>query len=76
VSTPLHLSWLQRLLVDAEDPGIPWWIDSHAAIKRILDHLGLSPPENERPPPEIRYVPIDDEGRELVGSVAEAHAAP
>jgi hypothetical protein len=47
----------------------------HRELLRGLD-LGLSPPENERPPPEIRYVPIDDEGRELVGSVAEAHAAP
>jgi len=35
------------------------------AIGEILDHLGLSPSEEARPPPEVRYVPIDDEGREL-----------
>ena len=33
--------------------------------------LGLSPPEEARPPPEIRYVPIDDEGRELPDKVAK-----
>ena len=28
--------------------------------------LGLSEPEQERPPPpEVRYVPVDDEGREI-----------
>jgi hypothetical protein len=35
-------------------------------IRRILDHLGLSPPET--PPPEVREivrVPVDDEGREI-----------
>ena len=37
--------------------------------------LGLSPPEQERPPPEIRYVPVDDEGRELEG-VAEQTLTP
>jgi hypothetical protein len=41
------------------------YIHGHAAIQKILDHLGLSPPEQERPPPEIRYVPVDDQGREL-----------
>jgi hypothetical protein len=36
------------------------------SIKRILDHLGLSEPEDERPPPpDVRYVPVDDEGREI-----------
>ncbi|MBN2370981.1 MAG: hypothetical protein JXO72_10885 [Vicinamibacteria bacterium] len=34
--------------------------------QRILEHLGLSEPEDERPPPpDIRYVPVDDEGREI-----------
>ena len=39
------------------------------AIHRILDHLGLSPPEEKPPPPlrETRRVPVDEEGRELVG---------
>jgi hypothetical protein len=38
------------------------------AVRRILDHLGLSSPEKPRPPPtrEITIVPVDDEGRELV----------
>ncbi len=35
------------------------------AIRQILDHLGLSPTEGERPPPEVRYIAVDDEGREL-----------
>ena len=52
------------------------YINDHFAIKRILDHLGLSPPERERPPPEVRYVPVDDEGRGLVGMVAEGPPAP
>jgi hypothetical protein len=37
------------------------------SIHRILDHLGLSPPE-EKPPPEVAEVvrvPVDDEGREI-----------
>jgi hypothetical protein len=36
------------------------------AVRRILDHLGLSPPE-QKPPPlhEVRRVPVDEEGREL-----------
>jgi hypothetical protein len=33
----------------------------------ILDHLGLSPPEQEKPPPaqEVVRMPVDDEGREI-----------
>jgi len=46
------------------------YITDQLAIDKILDHLGLSPPEEARPPPEARYVPIDDEGRELAGTVA------
>jgi len=37
------------------------------SIRRILDHLGLSPPE-EKPPREVREVvrvPVDHEGREI-----------
>jgi hypothetical protein len=52
------------------------YLHSHVAIQKILHPLGLSPSEQERPPPEIRYVPIDDEGREAVGTVAEVPAAP
>jgi hypothetical protein len=36
------------------------------AIRQILDHLDLSPPE--KPPPQIRdvlRVPVDDEWREI-----------
>jgi hypothetical protein len=51
------------------------YIHSQVAIKKILNHLDLSPPEQERPPPEIRYVPVDDEGRELQG-VAEQALTP
>ena len=43
------------------------FITDQLAVKRILDHLGFSPPERPRPPPrEITTVPVDDEGRELV----------
>jgi hypothetical protein len=37
------------------------------SIRRFLQHTGLSPPEDEPSPsvPERRYVPVDDEGREL-----------
>jgi len=42
------------------------YITDSLAIRQILDHLGLSPPE--KPPPETRdlvRVPVDDEGREI-----------
>ncbi len=51
------------------------YITDHFTIKTILEHLGLSPPEVERPPPDVRYVPVDHEGRELEG-VGEELAAP
>jgi hypothetical protein len=51
------------------------YINDHFTIKKILDHLGLSPPERQRPPPELRYVPLDEEGREL-GAVAETFDSP
>jgi hypothetical protein len=51
------------------------YINDHFTIKTILDHLGLGPPEIERPPPEMRYVPVDNEGRDLEG-VAEELAPP
>jgi hypothetical protein len=36
------------------------------SVRKIFDHLGLSEPEDERPPPPyVRYVPVDDEGREI-----------
>ena len=46
------------------------YVTDQLAIDKILDHLGLSPPEQPRPPPEVRYVPVDDEGRELPETVA------
>ena len=52
------------------------YIHDHFTIKKILDHLGLSPPEIERPSPDIRYVPVDHEGRELHSLVAEEPSAP
>ena len=51
------------------------YINDHFTVKRILDHLGLSLPEVERPPPDPRYAPVDPEGRELEGVAAEL-AAP
>ena len=43
------------------------YITDSLSIRRILDHLGLSPPE-EKPPPEVAEVvrvPVDDDGREI-----------
>ena len=51
------------------------YINDHFTIKKILDHLGLSPPEKPRPPPEVEYVSLDDEGREL-GTVDESFDTP
>ena len=47
------------------------YITDQLAIRDILEHLGLSPQQEPRPPPEVRYVPTDDEGRELPGTVAQ-----
>ncbi len=47
------------------------YITDQLAINKILDHLGLTPPEEVRPPPEVRYVPTGDEGWELPGAVPE-----
>jgi hypothetical protein len=47
------------------------YITDTVAIRRILDHLGLSPPE--KPPPEVRElvrVPVDDQGRKMGASPA------
>jgi len=43
------------------------YITDEISIARILDHLGLSPPEDEKPPPtrEVVRMPVDDEGREI-----------
>ncbi len=44
------------------------YINDQISIKRILDHLGLSPPGQEQPAPtpEVVRVPVDDEGREIL----------
>ncbi len=46
------------------------YITDEVAISRILDHLGLSPAPQERPPPtrELVRVPVDEEGREIQAS--------
>jgi hypothetical protein len=47
------------------DLVVAYIIDA-VAIRQILEHLDLSPPE--KPPPDIRdvvRVPVDDEGREI-----------
>lgn len=43
------------------------FITDSLTVKRILDQLGLSPPELSRPPPprELSVVPVDEQGREL-----------
>ena len=49
---------------------------SQERIELLLDHLGLSSPELERPPSQLRYVPVDHEGRELHSRVAEEPSGP
>jgi hypothetical protein len=46
------------------------YVSDEMSVKRILAELGLSPPEQERPPPtrEVVRVPVDDEGREIQAS--------
>lgn len=47
------------------------YITDTVAIRRILDHLSLSP--LEKPPPDVRdvvRVPVDDEGREIAATPA------
>ena len=43
------------------------YVSDEISVKRILAELGLSPPEQESPPPilEVVRVPVDDEGREI-----------
>jgi len=43
------------------------YLHDQVAIQQILAHLGLSPPEEPKPPPavhEVVRVPVDEEGRE------------
>jgi hypothetical protein len=46
------------------------YITDEWAIRRVLEHLGLTPPPQERPPPsrELVRVPVDEEGREIQAS--------
>jgi len=44
------------------------YLHDTVAIRQILDYLGLSPPEERKPPPavqEVVRVPVDEEGREI-----------
>ncbi len=63
---------LPRMWGSAQDHR---YLHDRTAIDKILDHLGLSPPESQRPPPEVCYVAVDGEGRELdvTARVAEGH---
>jgi hypothetical protein len=38
----------------------------------LLDHLGLTPPESERPPPGVRSVPVDEEGLQTAATACVA----
>ncbi len=46
------------------------YVTDEISVKRILAELGLSPPEDEKPPPtrHVVRVPVDDEGREIHAS--------
>ena len=43
------------------------YLTDELSIARILDHLGLNPPQPDKPPPtrELVRVPVDEEGREI-----------
>ena len=44
------------------------YLHDQVAIKEILDHVGLGPPEHPKPPPAVREVlrvGVDEEGREI-----------
>ena len=43
------------------------YVSHEISVKRILAELGLTPPEDEKPPPvrEVIFLPVDDEGREI-----------
>ena len=43
------------------------YLTDEISIKRILDALGLGPPEDEKPPPvrQVVRVPVDEEGQEI-----------
>jgi hypothetical protein len=43
------------------------YVTDDLSITRMVDHLGLSPPRQDKPPPtrELVRVPVDDEGREI-----------
>ena len=41
------------------------YLHDRVAVQQVLAHLGLSPPEQPKPPPavhEVVRVPVDDEG--------------
>ena len=46
------------------------YITDTVAIRRILDHLDLSPLEKPPPDREVVRVPVDDEGREIAANPA------
>jgi len=50
-------------------------VSDEISVKRIVADLGLSPPEQEKPPPicEVVRVPVDDEGR---GDPGQLRTAP
>jgi hypothetical protein len=44
------------------------YLHDQVSISKILDHLGLSPPETAQPPPaahEVVRMPVDEEGQEI-----------
>jgi hypothetical protein len=46
------------------------YVSDEISVKRVLAALGLSPPEDEKPPPvrEVLRVPVGDQGREIQAS--------
>jgi hypothetical protein len=65
----VHLDGQQAVIYRALKPSPSLGQNfNQAAVQRILDHLGLNLPETERPPPDARYVPVDDKGRETAAT--------
>ena len=55
------------------------YLHDQVALRQILDHLGLSPPEQPKPPParhEVVRVPVDEQGREIALPLSSPRSRP
>jgi hypothetical protein len=63
------LEWLARYQVDplvcarcGQRMGILAFVSDQHSINRILEHLGLHPPERDRPPPAREILRVAEQG--------------